>query len=134
MLVSTNRTHVQFLAVETVASAEAIDLLLNAPLLRLEPRKLGLPLGEGTQVLGDKRAHGATLLRRANSCGAVNIVGNGNGDVRHCGAQYRRHTADSLGDRPREWVHLRGGWAQGVLPRVEAWRGDIAAALTGLIE
>lgn len=82
----------QLLAVETVAGAEAIDLPLNAPLLRLEPRELGLPLGEGAQVLGDKRADGAALLRRTNPRGAVDVVGNGNGDVRHCEAQYHRYT------------------------------------------
>ena len=41
---STNRTPVQFLAIEAVVGAEPIYLTLDAPLLSLEPRKLGLPL------------------------------------------------------------------------------------------
>ena len=90
---STNRTPVQLLTAETVASAEAINPRLNAPLLSLQPRELGLPLGEGAQVVGDKRADRAALLRRTDPCGTVDIVGNGNGDVGHCGAQYHRHTA-----------------------------------------
>jgi hypothetical protein len=37
---------VQLVAVEAIAGAEAFDLLLNAPLLGLEPRELALAIGE----------------------------------------------------------------------------------------
>ena len=89
---STNRTPVQLLAIEAVASAEAIDLLLDVPLLSLKPRKLGLPLRERAQVLGNEAANGAAPLRRADPRGAIDVVGNGNSDIRHCASQYHRHT------------------------------------------
>lgn len=56
MFVSTNRTAVQCLTVETVASAELKDLPLEALLLSLESRKLGSLLGERAQVRSHKRA------------------------------------------------------------------------------
>jgi len=83
---------VQFLAVKPVVGAEAIDLLLNTSLLGLEPRELGLSLRERTQIPGNEGTHGAALLGRADSCGAINIVGDGNCYISHCEAQYHRYT------------------------------------------
>jgi hypothetical protein len=54
--VSTNRTRVELVAIDTVARAELVDLALDALLLSFEPRELGLTLRQRAQVLSDKRA------------------------------------------------------------------------------
>ena len=44
MLVSANRTPVQLVAIQAVAGAEAIDLLLDALLFGLQPCELALAI------------------------------------------------------------------------------------------
>ena len=92
MFVSANRTPVQLVAIEAVASAEAINLLVNALLFSLEPDKLALAIRERAQILSDEAAHRAAVLRRADPRGAIDVVGNGYGDICHCASQYHRNT------------------------------------------
>ncbi|HEY2537839.1 MAG TPA: hypothetical protein VGI24_12775 [Solirubrobacteraceae bacterium] len=73
---SANRTLVQLLAVETIASAEAVDLGLDAPLLSLEPGELGVPPRKRSQILGYEGAYRTALLRRADTRGTVDAIGN----------------------------------------------------------
>jgi hypothetical protein len=54
MLVSTNRTVVELVAVEAVSCAEAADVALDLLLLGLESGELRLAPRERTQVLGDE--------------------------------------------------------------------------------
>jgi len=67
---------VQILAIESIPSAEPLNLMLNAPLLGLESRKVDLALRERAQVIGHERAHGAALLRGSALRRTVDIVGN----------------------------------------------------------
>ena len=91
---STNRTLVERVAVESVAAAERRDLGVDSPLLLLEADKLAVPLGEGSQVLGDQRAHGAAALRGVNARGAIDLVGHGDGEILHpiIVTQFHRNT------------------------------------------
>lgn len=85
----------QLLAVEAVAGAETLDLPLDAVLLGLQPRELGLPFGERTQVVGHQRAHRATAFGCTDTGRSVDVVGYGYGDVGHCGSQYHSYTVIS---------------------------------------
>ena len=89
---STKRTPVRLVAIDTIASAEATDLALHALLLRLEPRELSLPLRERAQVLGYKPTYGTATLRGAYPRGTVDIVRDRNGYVSHCESQYHSIT------------------------------------------
>src|SRR6266516_610687 len=76
MLVSTNRTVVELVAVEAVACAEAADLTLDLPLLGLEPGELCLASGQRAQVLTDERADRGAALGGADPRVAVDVVWN----------------------------------------------------------
>src|SRR3954451_15735227 len=81
--VSTNRTAVDLVAVETVAGAEADDLILHLSLLGLEAGELAVLLGERLQVLGNEPADRAPALGSADPRLAVDVVGHGDRDVLH---------------------------------------------------
>jgi hypothetical protein len=66
---------VDLVAVETISGAETIDLLLDLPLLSLEPGELDFSLGERAQVLRDESANRAAALAGANPRITVNVVG-----------------------------------------------------------
>src|SRR6266516_4527722 len=83
MLVSTNRTVVELVAVEAVAGAEAADLALALLLLSLEPGELCLASGQRAQVLGDERADRGAALGGADPRVAVDVVWHGDRDVLH---------------------------------------------------
>lgn len=72
---STDRTLVEFVAVEPIAGAEMIDRVLDLPLLSFEPDELSLSLGGGTQVRGNERTDRAAVLGGPGARGAVDVVG-----------------------------------------------------------
>jgi hypothetical protein len=81
--VSTKRTLVRLLTVESIARAEGANLGLHASLLRLEARELVAAPGERAQELGNESAYRAAALGGADASTPVHIVGNCNGDVLH---------------------------------------------------
>ncbi len=74
-------------AIEAITRAEARDLALDKSLLGFEPCEFSLVLSERSEVLGDERAHRAAAFRGPHTRGAVDILGDGDGDVGHCLAQ-----------------------------------------------
>src|SRR6266540_7534033 len=83
MLVSTNRTVVELVAVEAVACAEAADLALDLLLLGLEPGELCLAPGQRAQVLANERADRGASLGGSDPRVAVDVVWHGDRDVLH---------------------------------------------------
>ncbi len=83
--VSTNRTVVDLISRQAVRRLEALDLPLDATLLRFQPCELGVSGGEGAQVGRDHATDGSALLRGADTSGAVDVVRNGDGDIPHSG-------------------------------------------------
>src|SRR5215211_1993108 len=83
MLVSTNRTVVELVAVEAVACAEAADLALDLLLLGLELGELRPPLRQRSQVLANGRADRGPTLGGSDPGVAVDVVWHSHRDVLH---------------------------------------------------
>jgi hypothetical protein len=65
---------VQLPATQAIACAEALYLALDVLFLALESYKLGVALGERTQIVSNERAHRATALGRSDSRGTVDVI------------------------------------------------------------
>lgn len=68
-------------ATEAIASAEALDLTKDTPLLLFKTRELGVALRQATQVVADERADGCPALRRMDAGVAVDLVRDRDCDV-----------------------------------------------------
>lgn len=80
---STKRTVVKLVAVESVRGPEASDGLLELMLPSLEPAKIRLLLGERAQILADERADRSAALGGADPRRPIDVVGHGDSDVLH---------------------------------------------------
>src|SRR6266545_6896020 len=112
MLVSTNRTVVELVAVEAVACAEAADLALDLLLLGLEPGELCLAPGQRAQVLANERADRGASLGGSDPRVAVDVVWHGDRDVLHSPRLAQLHRFCESRNCLRE-EHARdrsGGW------------------------
>src|SRR5215216_5636395 len=112
MLVSTNRTVVELVAVEAVACAEAADLALDLLLLGLEPGELRSSPRQRAQILANQRADRGAAFGGADPRVAVDIVWHGDRDVLHGMRLSQLHSScESLtryGGTPEEPIgHLR---------------------------
>lgn len=71
---STNRTLVERVAPNSIARAEAGDLVLHLPLLLLQSRELGPMVGERTQVLSHERADRGAPFGGSDPCAPIDVV------------------------------------------------------------
>src|SRR6266508_3846432 len=105
MLVSTNRTVVELVAVEAVACAEAANLGLDLLLLGLKPGELSLAPGQRAQVLSDESAGGGAAFGGANPRVAIDVVWHRDRDVLH---GLRLAQLHSFCESSATWKNARG--------------------------
>jgi hypothetical protein len=82
-LVSTNCTVVHLVAAQSVGGAELADFRLDLVLECLKPGELVHSPGQALQVLNDQCAQRGVTLSGGHPGVAVNLVGNGDGDISH---------------------------------------------------
>ena len=80
---STNRTIVHLVAVQPVAGAEIADPGLDLALQRLQPGELIHSPGHLLKESHDQRAHRRVTLRSGDPGIAIDVIGNGDGNILH---------------------------------------------------
>src|SRR5687768_12030506 len=91
MFVSTKRTVVELVAVETVAPVEVPYLVLYPPLQSLQPLELGILRRQSFEELSHKRTQRPALLRGADSRAPIHLVRHCDSDVLHVQRLAQKH-------------------------------------------